>query len=103
MRCLVLSLMFVASHSVTLKDRLSNIETEDSSKPTPIQRVVKLLGEMKAQLDKEVAGDAEMYDKMVCWCETNDKQKTKAISNADSSISNIESDAQAMSARSGEL
>ena len=23
--------------------------------------------------------EAEMYDKMVCWCESNDKEKTKAI------------------------
>jgi len=82
---------------------LSNFEGEDSSKETPIQRVVKLLQEMKSQLDKEVAADAEMYDKMVCWCETNDKAKTKAIADAEASMTDLESDIQARAARSGAL
>jgi len=76
---------------------------EENSKETPIQRVVKLLKEMKAQLEKEVAGDQEMYDKMVCWCETGDKEKTKAIADADASITDLESDTQTMSARKSEL
>merc|ERR1740130_2086090 len=58
---------------------------------------------MKAQLDKEVAGDAEAYDKMVCWCETNDKEKTKAIADADAAMIDLESDIQAAAARDGEL
>merc|ERR1719440_276304 len=58
---------------------------------------------MKAQLDKEVSGDAEAYDKMVCWCETNDKEKTAAIANAESSMSDLESEIQSRAARSGEL
>merc|ERR1719265_367231 len=47
---------------------------------------------MKAQLDKEVANDAELYDKMVCWCETNDKEKTKAIADAEASMTNLEAE-----------
>merc|ERR1740130_934633 len=58
---------------------------------------------MKSQLDKEVAADAEMYDKMVCWCETNDKAKTKAIADAEASMTDLESDIQARAARSGAL
>merc|ERR1740130_1170853 len=58
---------------------------------------------MKSQLDKEVAADAEMYDKMVCWCETNDKAKTKAIADAEGSMTDLESDIQARAARSGAL
>merc|ERR1719443_1006140 len=58
---------------------------------------------MKAQLDKEVANDAEMYDKMVCWCETNDKEKTKAIADADASMVDLEADIQSMAAKDGEL
>jgi hypothetical protein len=81
----------------------SVFDGEDSTKETPIQRVVKLLGEMKAQLDKEVAGDAEAYDKMVCWCETNDKEKTKAIADADTSMSDLQADIESMAARDGQL
>merc|ERR1719443_2583034 len=35
---------------------------------------------MAAELDKEAKSDQELYDKLACWCETNDKDKTKAIS-----------------------
>merc|ERR1719498_1089915 len=49
---------------------------------------------MKSQLEKEVSNDAELYDKMVCWCETNDKEKTKAIADADASLNDLESDIQ---------
>jgi len=93
----------LAVQAVQFQDALSNFENEDSSKETPIQRVVKLLSEMKAQLDKEVSNDAEMYDKMVCWCETNDKAKTKAIADADASMGDLEADIQSMAARDGEL
>merc|ERR1719421_1935175 len=58
---------------------------------------------MKAQLEKEVSGDAELYDKMVCWCETNDKEKTKAIADADASMNDLSSDIQERAAREGEL
>merc|ERR1719311_1526161 len=34
---------------------------------------------MAAELDKEAKQDSELYDKLACWCETNDKDKTKAI------------------------
>merc|ERR1719262_1025806 len=34
---------------------------------------------MAAELDKEAKQDQELYDKLACWCETNDKDKTKAI------------------------
>merc|ERR1719443_2533416 len=45
----------------------------------PIVRVVNLLKDMAAELDKEAKSDQELYDKLACWCETNDKEKTKAI------------------------
>merc|ERR1719486_837317 len=56
---------------------------------------------MKGQLEKEVANDAELYDKMVCWCETGDKEKTKA--DADASMNDLSSDIKARAARNGEL
>merc|ERR550539_2341128 len=46
---------------------------------SPVKRVVNLLNKMKAELEAEANNEAEMYDKMVCWCETNEKEKTKAI------------------------
>merc|ERR1719456_391917 len=62
---------------------------QDSTKETPIQRVVKLLTEMKEQLEKEAEEDQVQYDKNVCWCETNDKEKTKAIADAEAHIEDL--------------
>jgi len=77
--------------------------SENDAKLTPIQRVVKLLTEMKTQLEEEAANDQEAYDKMVCWCDTNEKEKTKAISDADSKISELESDVAEAAAKDAEL
>merc|ERR1719217_1158829 len=32
-----------------------------------------------AQMEKEAEEDEEIYEKMACWCETNDKEKTTSI------------------------
>merc|ERR1719337_346151 len=44
---------------------------------------------MLKQLEKEAAEDEEVYDKMACWCETNDKEKTKAIADAETRIADL--------------
>lgn len=105
MSYMVVGLLLVAANAVQVQEHssLANFEGEDSSKDSPIQRVVKLLSEMKAQLEKEVSNDAELYDKMVCWCETGDKEKTKAIADADASMNDLSSDIKARAARNGEL
>merc|ERR1719436_88082 len=41
---------------------------------------------MLKQLEKEAEDDEEIYDKMACWCETNDREKTKAIKDAEAKI-----------------
>lgn len=48
-------------------------------KNRPVTKVINLLKDMETQLKREQDSDAEVYDKMQCWCETNDKAKTKAI------------------------
>merc|ERR1719428_2242562 len=50
---------------------------------TPLERVIGLLEKMRAELVAEADKEAEMYDKMVCWCETNEKEKKKAIADAE--------------------
>merc|ERR1719355_509205 len=105
MKCVVVALLFVAVNSVKVQEHtfLANIESVDSSKDSPIARVVKLLQEMKAQLDKEVSGDEEAYDKMVCWCETNDKEKTKAIADAEQHLVDLGNTIEELTAASAKL
>merc|ERR1719203_568104 len=75
----------------------------DQSSASPVQRVIKLLKDMKAQLEGEASKESEMYDKMVCWCETGEKKKTAAIAAAEVKISDLEASIQSMSAKFGEL
>eukprot|EP00929_Paragymnodinium_shiwhaense_P095650 TRINITY_DN5689_c0_g1_i1.p1 TRINITY_DN5689_c0_g1~~TRINITY_DN5689_c0_g1_i1.p1 ORF type:complete len:721 (-),score=332.08 TRINITY_DN5689_c0_g1_i1:142-2304(-) len=49
----------------------------------PVSRVVNLLKTMKTQLENEGDMDQETYEKFAAWCEENDKQKTKAIADAE--------------------
>jgi len=52
---------------------------EEAWKLKPIAKVVGLLKDMSAQISKEAEEDEEIYDNMGCWCDTNTKAKTKAI------------------------
>merc|ERR1719191_9376 len=60
-------------------------------KEKPIQRVVRLLNEMQGQIEKEGAEDEAMMEQMGCWCETNEREKTKAIEDADQRITDLTS------------
>merc|ERR1719191_1290688 len=41
---------------------------------------------MLVTLEKEAEEDETVYEKMVCWCNTNDKEKTKSIKDAEAHI-----------------
>merc|ERR1719146_160635 len=58
---------------------------------------------MIAQLEKEAAEDEEIYDKMACWCETNDKEKTKSIADAEARISDLTTKIEELTANSARL
>jgi len=61
------------------------------------------LKDMKAQLEKEAEEDEEIYDKLACWCETNDKEKTKAIADAEAHIEDLTAQIEELSATSARL
>merc|ERR1719183_3442179 len=61
----------------------------EEAKNRPVSKVITLLKDMLKQLEKEVEGDEEVYDKIVCWCETNEKIKTKEIADAAEKIEQL--------------
>eukprot|EP00971_Amphidinium_carterae_P173471 3438708-Amphidinium_carterae.1 len=72
----------------------------DGGKPvSPIKRVVKLLKQMQEQLQKEATNEVEMYDKMVCYCETTQKEKAQAIEDANTKERSLEAEIQERAAR----
>merc|ERR1719197_487488 len=58
---------------------------------------------MLKQLEKEAEEDEEIYDKMACWCETNDKEKTKSIADAEARISDLTTKIEELTASSARL
>merc|ERR1712072_1302248 len=75
----------------------------DQSKNRPVSKVITLLKDMLKQLEKEAEEDEEIYDKMACWCETNDKEKTKSIADAEARISDLTTKIEELTASSARL
>jgi len=74
-----------------------------SAKEYPVSKVVTLLKDMQTQLEKEADADEEVYEKLACWCETNNKGKTKAIADAEARISDLDATVEKMASLSETL
>merc|ERR1719158_1487971 len=75
----------------------------DSAKNRPVSKVITLLKDMITQLEKEAEEDEEVYEAMGCWCETNDKEKTKSISDAEQRIADLTSAIEEFTSKSAQL
>jgi len=61
----------------------------EAAKNRPVTKVINLLKQMLKELEAEAEADEEIYDKLACWCETNDKEKTKISIDAKVSIERL--------------
>jgi hypothetical protein len=73
------------------------------AKNRPVSKVITLLKDMVSQLEKEAEEDEEVYETMGCWCETNDKAKTKSIADAEQAISDLTAAIEGLTASSARL
>merc|ERR1719281_2315515 len=80
-----------------------NFDAEDAANNRPVTKVVTLLKDMLVQLEKEAEEDQEIYDNMACWCTTNDKEKTKAIDDAEAKLEDLADQIEALTALSARL
>lgn len=78
-------------------------DTAAEADAQPITRVLELLSRMKAELIAEADKESAMYDKMVCWCEATDKEKTMAIQSAEAKDTQLMAETEGRSARFGQL
>jgi len=69
----------------------------------PIAKVIGLLKDMSTQLEAEQKADADMYEEMGCWCTSNEKEKTKAIKDANKKIPECEAAIEKYTALSSQL
>merc|ERR1719379_619497 len=69
----------------------------------PVTKVINLLKDMGAQLEVEQKEDEEVFEKFACWCESNDKLKSKAIADAKTKISSLGSSIEELTAKGAQL
>jgi len=75
----------------------------EGAKMRPVSKVITLLKDMQKQMEKEADEDESVYDKTACWCETNDREKTKTIADAEARIEDLTSKIEQGAALSGRL
>eukprot|EP00401_Gymnodinium_catenatum_P037817 CAMPEP_0117498054 /NCGR_PEP_ID=MMETSP0784-20121206/21510_1 /TAXON_ID=39447 /ORGANISM="" /LENGTH=710 /DNA_ID=CAMNT_0005293115 /DNA_START=71 /DNA_END=2203 /DNA_ORIENTATION=- len=56
----------------------------------PVMKVVRLLQDMKAELEHELADDKAVHETISCWCKANDKEKTGAIAAGEAKVAQLE-------------
>jgi len=75
----------------------------EATKERPVSKVINLLKDMTAQLEKEGEEDQEVFDAYACWCETNDKEKTKVIAEAEQHTKDLTALIEELTAKSAQL
>merc|ERR1719478_1401292 len=73
----------VFSTSALGRDLSSNYKTK------PVMKVIAMLEDMQAELNKELEDDKAVYETLVCWCTTGKQDKTKAIEMAKANIDRL--------------
>merc|ERR1719335_561526 len=58
-------------------------------KEHPVSKIVTMLKKMQSTMQEEAEKDQEVYEKMSCWCETNDKETNAAVEAAQRAISEL--------------
>ena len=76
--------------------------TVSALQETPVQKVARLLTEMKDQLAADSKSDAELYEKLGCFCATNKKDKTEAVTMAGKNIVSLKGKIEELTAKSAE-
>lgn len=78
-------------------------DAADAKKNRPVRKVINLLKDMKVALAEEVEKDEEVYHKMSCWCDLNEKRLLKQIQDADSTVQDTISEIEVLTALIAEL
>merc|ERR1719456_937707 len=88
---------------VALLGSFASAAVEDASKNRPVTKVINMLKDMQKQLEKEGEEDEDVYDKLMCWCQTNDREKTQAIADAEEAITNLGASIEELTATAARL
>jgi len=97
----VLAMLGMAVATLSPSAAFAALQTDDGQ--SPIQKVVGLIKDMKAQTEKEAEEDLTAYDKYMCWCVTVKKEKTEAVGTAQANIASLEAFVEEAAAKEGQL
>merc|ERR1719272_1790708 len=100
-----LALLALAAVHAPAAAAMSALQTDLAMnlKERPVMKVVRLLQDTKAELEKELEDDKAVYELMACWCKSNDGEKAAAIAAGKAKIAELESSMGADAARLAEL
>merc|ERR1719215_232711 len=76
--------------SLALASAVASAGAADASKERPVMKVVRLLQDMQAELQKDLDDDKAVHEQLDCWCKTNDKEKTAAIATGEANEARLE-------------
>jgi len=74
-----------------------------ADKERPVTKVLNLLKDMSAQLQKEAEKDEELFEHFKCWCTAYDKEKTKAVENSNQMIQELGTTIEEATAKQAQL
>jgi len=93
-----LLLLLAPAAATTLQTDLST-----DLKERPVMKVVRMLQDTKAELEKELEDDKAVHEMMDCWCKSNNQEKTAAIASGNAKIAELEASMGASAGRIAEL
>merc|ERR1719197_988533 len=67
-------------------------DMDESLKTRPVMKVIRMLQDMQVELNKEMEDDKAVYEMLTCWCETNEKEKVKAIELGEAKQADLEAE-----------
>jgi hypothetical protein len=70
---------------------------------SPVGKVAKLLEDMIKTMEKDADADQDVADKMFCWCETGEKEKTKAVADNTQKVADLKAEITGLTAKSQKL
>merc|ERR1719262_1322701 len=99
----MLSLLLVALLSTAAATSALQTDLAMNFKERPVMKVVRLLQDTKAELEKELDDDKAVYELMTCCCNSNDQEKEAAIEAGKAKIAELEASMGAGAAKISEL
>jgi len=79
------------------------LKLDEDAAARPVSRVVTILEDMVATLEKEAKQDEDTYEAMRCWCETGYTSKTLALANNKDHVNALEASIDGYAAGSSRL